>query len=34
LEHELTTDCPSRFQTQKAWLAGIFLISDELTRQR
>ena len=24
LEHELTTDCPSRFQAQKAWLAGIF----------
>jgi hypothetical protein len=25
LEDELTTDCPSRFQTQKAWLASIFL---------
>lgn len=24
LEHELTTDCPSRFRAQKAWLAGIF----------
>jgi hypothetical protein len=24
LEHELATTCPSRFQTQKAWLAGIF----------
>ncbi len=24
LEEELTTDCPSRFQRQKAWLAGIF----------
>jgi hypothetical protein len=30
LEDELTTDCPSRFQTQKAWLAGIFLMQRRL----